>query len=76
MQALEIVAYAKDIEWEEYLVPETLDEALEMLERYRGAARVIACVTDIIPATRKGGTGIKALVDITRIPGLNMIRLD
>ena len=76
MQALEIVAYAKDMEWEEYLVPETLDEALEMLERYRGSARVIAGGTDIIPATRKGGTGIKALVDITRIPGLNMIRLD
>ena len=76
MQALEIVAYAKDMEWEEYLVPETLDEALEMLDRYRGAARVIAGGTDIVPSSRKGGTGIKALIDITRIPGLNMIRLD
>ena len=76
MQAQEIVAYQKDMEWEEYLVPGSLDEALEMLDRYRGAARVIAGGTDIIPATRKGGTGIKALVDITRIPGLNMIRLD
>lgn len=76
MQAFEIVAYAKDMEWEEYLVPGSLDEALEMLERYRGAARVIAGGTDIVPATRKGATGIKALVDITRIPGLNAIRLD
>jgi carbon-monoxide dehydrogenase medium subunit len=76
MQELEIVAYQKDMEWEEYLVPGSLDEALEMLERYRGAARVIAGGTDIVPATRKGATGIKALVDITRIPGLNAIRLD
>jgi len=76
MQALEIVSYAKDMEWEEYLVPETLDEALGMLERYRGSARVIAGGTDIVPSSRKRGTGIKALIDITRIPGLNMIRLD
>ena len=76
MQAQEIVAYRKDMEWEEYLVPSSLDEALEMLERYRGAARVIAGGTDIIPASRKGAPGIKALVDITRIPGLDTIRLD
>ena len=64
------------MEWEEYLVPGSLDEALEMLERYRGAARVIAGGTDIVPATRKGAPGIKALVDITRIPGLDTISLD
>lgn len=76
MQAQEIVAYRKDMEWEEYLVPSSLDEALEMLERYRGAARVIAGGTDIVPLSRKGAPGIKALVDITRIPGLDAIRLD
>ena len=76
MQAQEIVAYRKDMEWKEYLVPGSLDEALEMLERYRGAARVIAGGTDIVPASRKGTPGIKALVDITRIPGLNKINLD
>jgi len=76
MQAQEIVAYRKDMEWEEYLVPKSLDEALGMLERYRGAARVIAGGTDIVPASRKGAPGIKALVDITRIPGLDTIRLD
>ncbi len=76
MQALDIVAYAKDMEWEEYLVPESLDEALEMLERYRGAARVIAGGTDIVPLSRKGAPGIQVLVDITRIPGLGTIRLD
>jgi len=76
MQALEIVAYQKDMEWEEYLVPGSLDEALEMLDRYRGAARVIAGGTDIVPAARKGAPGIKALVDITRIPGLDAISLD
>jgi carbon-monoxide dehydrogenase medium subunit len=76
MQAQEIVAYRKDMEWEEYLVPRSLDEALEMLERYRGAARVIAGGTDIVPASRKGTPWIKALVDITRIPNLDTITLD
>jgi CO/xanthine dehydrogenase FAD-binding subunit len=75
MQALDIVAYQKDMKWEEYLVPRSLDEALEMLDRYHGAARVIAGGTDIVPANRKGGT-CKVLIDITRIPGLNTIRLD
>ncbi len=76
MQAQEIVAYQKDMEWEEYLVPGSLEEALEMLDTYRGAARVIAGGTDIVPASRKGTPGIKALVDITRIPGLDTIRLE
>ncbi len=76
MQAQEIVAYQKDMAWEEYLVPGSLEEALEMLDRYRGAARVIAGGTDIVPASRKGTPGIKALVDITQIPGLDTIRLD
>lgn len=75
MQAQEIVAYRKDMDWEEYLVPRSLDEALEMLERYRGQARVIAGGTDIVPASRKGAPGIRALVDITRIPGLDAIKL-
>lgn len=75
MQAQEIVAYRKDMAWEEYLVPRSLDEALEMLARYRGAARIIAGGTDIVPASRKGGMAIKALVDITRIRGLDRISL-
>ena len=75
MQAQEIVAYRKDMDWEEYLVPGSLDEALEMLERYRGAARIIAGGTDIVPASRKGAPAIKALIDITRIPGLDTIKL-
>ena len=40
MQAQEIVAYRKEMAWEEYLMPGSLAEALEMLERYRGAAYV------------------------------------
>ncbi|MFH1009478.1 MAG: xanthine dehydrogenase family protein subunit M [Candidatus Latescibacterota bacterium] len=76
VQGLEIVAYRKDMEWEEYLVPKSLDEALEMLEQYPGVARIIAGGTDIVPASRKGTMAIKALVDITRIPGLDKIILD
>jgi CO/xanthine dehydrogenase FAD-binding subunit len=76
MQAQEIVAYRKDMEWEEYLVPGSLAEALEMLESCRGAARIIAGGTDIVPASRTGAADIRALIDITRIPGLAEIGLD
>jgi len=76
MQAQEIVAYRKEMAWEEYLVPGSLDEALEMLGRYRGAARIIAGGTDIVPAARKGAESARVLVDISRIPGLDAIRQD
>jgi carbon-monoxide dehydrogenase medium subunit len=76
MQGLEISAFAKEMEWEEYLVPATLEEALEALERYGGGARVLAGGTDVVPLGRKGGMGLKAAVDITRLPGLSEIRLD
>lgn len=76
MQVQGIVAYEKEMAWDEYLVPGSIDEALEMLERYRGAARVIAGGTDMVPASRKGAPEVKVCVDITRIPGLDAIRLD
>ena len=76
MQAQEIVAYQKEMAWDEYLVPGSLSEALEMLDRYKGAARVIAGGTDIVPANRKEAPDVKVLIDITRIPGLGSIRLE
>ncbi len=67
--------------FDEYFLPPTFDDALELLARYEGRARVIAGGTDLLlnfqsdyidghrPALRYA-----ALIDITRIAGANEIR--
>lgn len=60
--------------WEEYHTPETLQEALAILGRYGGAARVIAGGTDLVLQLRKKELGAAALVDLTRVAELRYIK--
>jgi xanthine dehydrogenase FAD-binding subunit len=56
-----------------YLTPQTLDEAFDMIEAHRGRFRLIAGATDILPWAREGRAGdvhIPALIDVARIPQL------
>ena len=68
--------WAKNIQIQQYLQPETLEEALEMLESFAGRARVIAGGTDVVPQLRGRDIEVEALVDVTRIPGMNDIETD
>ena len=61
--------------WQEYLFPASVQEALEMLVSYKGEARIVAGGTDLILELKEGKRRVKALVDITRIPGLDEIEL-
>lgn len=62
---------------EGYLAAGSLDEALDVLARARGAARVVAGATDLLLELRRGQRPeVTTLVDITRIPGLATIRRD
>jgi CO/xanthine dehydrogenase FAD-binding subunit len=55
----------------EYLTCATLDEACEALARFAGGARVVAGGTDLLLELRRpGAIWPRALVDITRLPGL------
>ncbi len=65
--------WSNDIKIKEYLQPKRAAEAVEMLEKYKGNAKVIAGGTDIIPELRSRKLEIDALVDITGIPGMNEI---
>ena len=65
--------WARDIPVKEYLLPGSLSEALDMLDHFKGRARVIAGGTDVIPELRRRDLQVKALVDISRLPGLNAI---
>ena len=63
--------------WKSYHTPETVEEALELLRRYDGRARVIGGGTDILVETRRGlRRPIEAIVDASAIAGLDSISHD
>jgi CO/xanthine dehydrogenase FAD-binding subunit len=59
----------------EYLIPNTIEEALGLLVAHDGHALIIAGGTDVLPDLRKGKHAPGYLVDITRIPELTEIRV-
>jgi carbon-monoxide dehydrogenase medium subunit len=61
--------------WQEYLFATSVAEALALLHRYEGQARLIAGGTDLVLQLQKGELAARCLVDITRIAGLQDIRL-
>lgn len=59
--------------WREYLFAPSVDEALRILAEHRGEARLIAGGTDLVLQCQRGECPARAVVDITRIPGLHDI---
>ncbi len=60
--------------WSEYYLPVSVDEAVGRLARHDGKARVVAGGTDLILDLQQGNEHpVEALVDVTRILGLNEI---
>lgn len=63
--------------WQNYYTPETVAEAVELLQRYDGQARVVGGGTDLLVEIRRGlHRPVDALVDASRIAGLNTIDVD
>jgi aerobic carbon-monoxide dehydrogenase medium subunit len=61
----------------EYFAPTTLEEALEILGRYdEGEAKVLAGGMSLIPVMKLRFAAPRALVDINRIDGLDMLGED
>jgi xanthine dehydrogenase iron-sulfur cluster and FAD-binding subunit A len=62
--------------WDQYYSVTSVAEALELLAQHGAQARIIAGGTDILLEIERGQrAGLRALIDITRVPGLNEIRL-
>ena len=64
--------------WQSYYSPSTLEQAMALLahaQEHGRQARVIAGGTDILVELERGVRRVDALVDITRIPGLDHISL-
>lgn len=62
--------------WQEYLLPASVEEALEMLAAHEGEARIIAGGTDLIIQLSNKECLAKCLVDITGIEELKRISMD
>jgi len=62
--------------WREYFIPDSLDQALDLVARYADQARIIAGGTDLIVEFDRRLRSPCALVDISRLPGLDFIHLD
>lgn len=63
--------------WERYFTPNTLDDALRLLAEHAGKARIVAGGTDLLLEIERGQRAdISALIDVSRIEGLDEIRLD
>jgi carbon-monoxide dehydrogenase medium subunit len=62
--------------WKHYHSVASVSEVLEMLARHGASARIVAGGTDIlIELERKLRPGVDTLIDISRLPGLDTIRL-
>ena len=63
--------------WQNYYTPKSVAEAVELLQRYDGQARVVGGGTDLLVEIRRGlHRPVEALVDASRIPDLNTIDKD
>ena len=63
--------------WEHYYTPATVAEALEILSRYDGRARVVGGGTDLLVEMRRGlHRPVDALVDVTHIDNLDRIAIE
>lgn len=64
---------------DEYLTPATLADAFAAMAQHRGRYRVVAGCTDTYPWAREGRAGdvaIPVLIDVSKIPELNELRVD
>jgi len=60
--------------WENYHRPESVEEALELLQHYDGRARVVGGGTDLLVEIRRGlRRSFEAMVDVSGIAGLGSI---
>jgi CO/xanthine dehydrogenase FAD-binding subunit len=60
----------------EYFEPRTIEEALSLLAKYEGKARVIAGGTDLLVWMKMGRVSPEYLVNISRIPALRYLITD
>src|ERR1700730_15177074 len=59
--------------WENYLRPTSLEEALELLRRFAGQARLVAGGTDVLVELQRGVKPTTTLIDLTALHELKYV---
>jgi carbon-monoxide dehydrogenase medium subunit len=62
--------------WQTYYTPTSIDETLRLLAEHGPEARIIAGGTDLLVELRRSIRQTRVLIDVTRIGGLDRVRLD
>ncbi len=62
--------------WQTYIQPRTIDETLQLLAQYGIDARIISGGTDLLFDLERRLRTPKALIDVSRVPGLAYVRED
>jgi carbon-monoxide dehydrogenase medium subunit len=62
--------------WQTYYTPNSIDGTLQLLAEHRKAARLVAGGTDLVIEIDRGIRSPQVIIDVTRIPELDQIRLD
>lgn len=60
----------------EYYAPGSVEDAVKLLDRFEGEAKVLAGGQSLLPVMKLRLAGPKALIDINRIPNLSFIRIE
>ena len=60
----------------EYFEPETIEEVISLLVKYKGQARLFAGGTDLLPLMKQEVVSPQYLINIKKIPGLDYINPD
>jgi CO/xanthine dehydrogenase FAD-binding subunit len=58
----------------EYFPPASLSEALSLLKKWRGKARIVAGCTNMIPDMRSKAVKAEALIDVSHLKNLSFIK--
>ena len=64
------------MQFADFLIPKTLEEATRYLAEHPGSVRILAGGTDLVAWLRDDAVAPDLVVDIKAIPDLNEIRLD
>jgi xanthine dehydrogenase iron-sulfur cluster and FAD-binding subunit A len=62
--------------WQTYYTPPNLDETLRLLAEHREQARLLAGGTDLMIELERGIRSPKVIIDISRVPNLDIITQD
>lgn len=60
--------------WETYYQPTSLAEALALIDRHAGEARIVAGGTDLLVELSRGVRPTSTLIDVGAVPGLKYVR--